>query len=196
MNKYFVIVALLLFAFVSTNFSTETKVEKNKNIDYEGTKTAYFAGGCFWGVEHLMESKKGVKDVVSGFMGGSVEKPSYYAVVMGKTGHVETVEVVYDPKVVSYEELAKLFFEIHNPTQKDGQGPDIGSQYLSVVFYNDEEEKQTTQKLINILESKGYDVATTLHKSSTFYPASAYHQNYYARNGKTPYCHVYKKIFD
>lgn len=196
MNKYFVIAVLGVLAFFFTNFSSAIEVPKNKNIDYENTKRAYFAGGCFWGVEHLMESKKGVKDVISGYMGGTVENPSYYGVIKGDTGHVETVEVIYDPREVSYETLAKLFFEIHDPTQKDGQGPDIGSQYLSVVFYGNDEEKKTTEKLINILESKGYDVATTLKPHSPFYAAEGYHQNYYLRTGKTPYCHVYKKIFD
>lgn len=196
MNKYFVIAVLGVLAFFFTNFSSAIEVPKNKNIDYENTKRAYFAGGCFWGVEHLMESKKGVKDVISGYMGGTVKNPSYYGVIKGDTGHVETVEVIYDPREVSYETLAKLFFEIHDPTQKDGQGPDIGSQYLSVVFYGNDEEKKTNEKLINILESKGYDVATTLKPHSPFYAAEGYHQNYYLRTGKTPYCHVYKKIFD
>ncbi|WP_108061230.1 peptide-methionine (S)-S-oxide reductase MsrA [Poseidonibacter lekithochrous] len=196
MNKYFVIAVLGVLTLFFTNFSSAIEVPKNKNIDYENTKRAYFAGGCFWGVEHLMESKKGVKDVISGYMGGTVENPNYYGVIKGDTGHVETVEVIYDPREVSYETLAKLFFEIHDPTQKDGQGPDIGSQYLSVVFYGNDEEKKTTEKLINILESKGYDVATTLKPHSPFYAAEGYHQNYYLRTGKTPYCHVYKKIFD
>ncbi len=196
MNKILIVVALALFAFVSTNFTKEIEVPLDKNIDYKNTKRAYFAGGCFWGVEHLLEKQDGVKDVISGFMGGNVENPDYMDVVRGKTGHVETVEVIYDPKEVSYRTLAKLFFEIHDPTQKDGQGPDIGSQYLSVVFYGDEKEKQVATDLINILGIKGYDVATTLKENSKFYAASGYHQDYYARNGKTPYCHVYKKIFD
>ena len=196
MNKFFLIAVVAVLAFFFTNFSSAIEVPKNKNIDYENTKRAYFAGGCFWGVEHLMESKKGVKDVISGYMGGTVENPNYYGVIKGDTGHVETVEVIYNPKEVSYEALAKLFFEIHDPTQKDGQGPDIGSQYLSVVFYGNEEEKKTNEKLINILETKGYDVATTLKPHSPFYAAEGYHQNYYARTGKAPYCHVYKKIFD
>lgn len=196
MNKYIVIVAVGLLAFISTNFSKEIIVPKDKNIDYTNTKKAYFAGGCFWGVEHLLEKQKGVKDVISGYMGGHVENPSYYGVIKGDTGHVETVEVIYNPEEISYESLTKLFFEIHDPTQKDGQGPDIGSQYLSVIFYGNEEEKKTTENLIKILESKGIDAATTLKPHSPFYAAEGYHQNYYLRTGKTPYCHVYKKIFD
>ena len=194
--KYFIIISLALLAFISTNFSKEIVVPQNKNIDYSNTKKAHFAGGCFWGVEHLFEKQAGVKDVISGYMGGTVENPDYYGVVKGDTGHVETVEVIYNPNEISYEKLAKLFFEIHDSTQKDGQGPDIGSQYLSVVFYNNEEEKKTTLKLIDILKTKGINAATTLKPNSPFYAAEAYHQDYYARNGKTPYCHVYKKIFD
>lgn len=195
-NKYIIILAVGLLAFISTNFSKEIVVPQNKNIDYSKTKKAHFAGGCFWGVEHLFEKQAGVKDVISGYMGGTVENPDYYGVVKGDTGHVETVEVIYNPDEISYEKLAKLFFEIHDSTQKDGQGPDIGSQYLSVVFYNNEEEKKTTQNLINILKTKGINAATTLKPNSPFYAAEGYHQDYYARTGKTPYCHVYKKIFD
>lgn len=193
--KYLALIALAILAFFSTNFTNEIQAKENKNIDYTNTKRAYFAGGCFWGVEYLLEKQKGVKDVLSGYMGGHLENPGYYDVIRGNSGHVETVEVIYNPKEISYESLAKLFFEIHDPTQKDGQGPDIGSQYLSVVFYNDEQEKKTTEKLIKILESKGYDVATTLKEKSKFYIAEGYHQNYYLRTGKTPYCHIYKKIF-
>lgn len=194
MGKYFIAVTLLFFVFLSTNYTKE--LEASKTVDYTGTKRAYFAGGCFWGVEYYFEKQKGVKEVISGFMGGDVKKPSYYEVIRGKTGHVETVEVIYDPKIVSYEELAKLFFEIHDPTQRDGQGPDIGSQYLSVAFYNNGEERRTIKKLIKILREKKYDVATTIKEKSKFYSAGGFHQDYYAKTGKLPYCHVYKKIFD
>ena len=159
-------------------------------------KKAYFAGGCFWGVEYHLEKLDGVKSVVSGFMGGHKKNPSYQDVSYTDTGHVETVEVTYDPAKISYETIAKNFFEIHDFTQINGQGPDIGSQYLSVIFYGNYEEKQTAQKLIAILTKKGYHVATKLKKASTFYPAEKYHQDYYQRHGKVPYCHRYKKIFD
>ena len=158
-------------------------------------KAAYFAGGCFWGVEHHFENLPGVKDAVSGYMGGKTENPTYNEVSYKNTGHVETVKVTYDPSVVSYETLAKLFFEIHDPTQTNGQGPDIGEQYLSVIFYNDEKEKDDAQKLINILKEKGYKVATTLRDAKTFYDAEDYHQDYYKKTGKQPYCHVYQKRF-
>lgn len=159
-------------------------------------KKAYFAGGCFWGVEYYLEKLDGVKEVTSGFMGGHVKNPSYREVSYTETGHVETVEVIYDPSKISYETLAKNFFEIHDFTQTNGQGPDIGSQYLSVIFYGDMQEKAVAQKLVEILTKKGYKVATKIKKADIFYPAEAYHQNHYERNGRVPYCHSYKKVFD
>ena len=157
---------------------------------------AYFAGGCFWGVEYYMEQIKGVKEVISGFMGGHVKNPGYYDVVKHKTGHLETVEVVYDPAVVSYETLAKMFFEIHDPTQTDGQGPDIGNQYLSAVFVSNTQERNTVNKLIKILEKKGLKIATKVFDKSPFYSAEEYHQNHYKRKGGTPYCHRRIKRFE
>jgi peptide methionine sulfoxide reductase msrA/msrB len=156
---------------------------------------AYFAAGCFWGVEHQFEKFRGVHSAVSGYMGGHFENPTYQAVCTGMTGHLETVRVEYDECVVSFKELAKHFFEIHNFTQTDGQGPDIGNQYLSAIFYVDEKQKQAALELIDQLEDKGYKVATSLYEASKFYEAEEYHQDYYAKTGKTPYCHTYKKVF-
>ncbi len=170
---------------ISLNF--EKKINENKK--------SYFAGGCFWGVEYYFQKQKGVKSVVSGYMGGFVDNPTYQIVSTGNSGHLEVVEVTYDESIVSYESLAKLFFEIHDFTQTNGQGPDIGSQYLSAIFYVDESQKNIAQKLIVELEKKGYKVATTLHPEVTFYKAEDYHQNYYNKTGKFPYCHSYKKIF-
>lgn len=160
-----------------------------------GLAKAYFAGGCFWGVEYFLEKINGVKEVRSGFMGGHLPNPTYRQVVGGKTGHLETVEVVYDPRIVSYETLAKAFFEIHDPTQRDGQGPDIGEQYLSAVFVSNERERKTIRSLIAQLQAIGYDVATKVLAAKTFYPAEEYHQDYYAKKGKLPYCHGYVKRF-
>ncbi len=159
-------------------------------------KKAYFAGGCFWGVEYYFEEISGVKEVISGFMGGHVKNPKYKEVIRKKTGHLETVEVIYDPSKVSYETLAKTFFEIHDPTQRNGQGPDIGSQYLSAVFVSDPQEKRTIEKLIGILEGKGLKIATKVLPKAPFYSAEAYHQNHYERKGGTPYCHRRVKRFD
>ncbi len=158
-------------------------------------KKAYFAGGCFWGVEYYLEKLDGVSEVTSGFMGGHVKNPSYYEVVRTDTGHLEAVEVIYDSSKISYKQIAKTFFEIHDPTQKNGQGPDIGHQYLSAVFVSNNQERETTNELIKQLRSNGYDVATQIRDASEFYPADEGHQNYYDKKGSTPYCHGYTKRF-
>lgn len=157
---------------------------------------AYFASGCFWGTEYYFMKAKGVVSTAVGFMGGHVENPSYRQVCQKNTGHLETTEVVYDPKETSYENLVKLFFETHDFTQTNGQGPDIGPQYLSCIFYSNPEQKAIAEKYIKILQDKGYKVATMLKPASTFWKAEDYHQQYYEHKGSTPYCHVYKKIFD
>jgi peptide methionine sulfoxide reductase msrA/msrB len=156
---------------------------------------AVFAGGCFWGVEHLFEQKKGVYSAVSGYTGGTLADPTYQDVLTHTSGHLEAVKVYYNPLKVSYEELAKFFFEIHDPTQTDGQGPDIGNQYLSAVFYRSRSEFDTAVRLIEILEAKGLKIATTLRGAAIFYPAEEYHQDYYVRKGSQPYCHAWVKRF-
>lgn len=158
-------------------------------------KKAYFAGGCFWGVEHLMQQQNGVVDVVSGYMGGDFENPTYEDVCSDVTGHAEVVEVNYDPQIVDYETLLKLFMEIHDPTQADGQGPDIGSQYRSEIFYNDDDEKDCANKIIGILRDNGFDVVTRVTAASTFWKAENYHQDYYVKHNKRPYCHFRVKRF-
>ncbi|WP_321331207.1 peptide-methionine (S)-S-oxide reductase MsrA [uncultured Bacteroides sp.] len=163
-----------------------------KNIE---TSTAYFASGCFWGTEYHFMKQKGVISTAVGFMGGSEEYPTYPEVKTGTTGHLETVEVVYNPVEVSYGDLVKLFFETHDFTQTDGQGPDIGSQYLSAIFYLSEEQLLISQKYIAILQAKGYDIATSLRSAGHFWLAEDYHQQYYEHKGTTPYCHIYRKIF-
>lgn len=157
--------------------------------------TAVFAGGCFWGVEYYMESLDGVYDVISGYTGGTKDDPTYTEVLSHTTGHVEAVQVTYDPLVISYRDLAKFFFEIHDPTQINGQGPDIGEQYLSVIFYRNLTEMETVLELISILESKGFDVATQVRPAAVFWPAENYHQDYYERHGSLPYCHAYVERF-
>jgi peptide methionine sulfoxide reductase msrA/msrB len=156
---------------------------------------AMFAGGCFWGVEFFLQKAPGVFSVVSGYSGGTVRNPTYSEVCTGNTGHAETIRIVYSPDKTSYEKLLKLFMEIHDPTQTGGQGPDLGDQYRSEIFYMNEEQKAIAEKDINILKSKGLKVVTTVTKASEFYPAEAYHQDYYFKNGKVPYCHSYVKRF-
>ena len=166
-----------------------------KATSEERYKKAYFAGGCFWGVEYHFENVDGVSSVESGYMGGDFKNPSYKDVVRGNSGHLEVVEVSYDSTKVSYETLAKLFFEIHDPTQANGQGPDIGSQYLSGIFTSDKDERKIISKLVNILTEKGLSIATKVYDKSPFYKAEDYHQDYYKRTGKAPYCHAYIKRF-
>lgn len=156
---------------------------------------AIFAGGCFWGVEYYMQQLEGVKSVVSGYTGGRTENPSYQDVLYRNTGHYEAVEVSFDPSIVDYETIAKRFFEIHDPTQKNGQGPDIGKQYRSAIFYQDDEQKAIAENLMKILEEKGYKLATRLIKAKEFYDAEDYHQDYYDKKGTLPYCHGFIKRF-
>ena len=150
---------------------------------------AIFAGGCFWGVEYYFQKAKGVISTQVGYTGGFTQNPTYKEVCAHKTGHIEAMEITYDPTLTTYEELAKLFFEIHDPTQANGQGNDVGPQYVSVIFYLDEAQKATAEKLIGLLQIKGFKVATQLKKATTFWPAEDYHQQYYEKEGGTPYCH-------
>jgi peptide methionine sulfoxide reductase msrA/msrB len=169
---------------LSLKFAREVKTER-----------AIFAGGCFWGVEHYLQSAPGVKSTTVGYVGGKTANPTYQKVLSKRTGHAEAVEVVYDPQKTSFETLARLFFEIHDPTQMNRQGPDIGGQYRSAVFFLDDEQKRTTEHLVGLLEDKGLKVATQVVKAGRFWAAEDYHQDYYAKTGKEPYCHVRTKRF-
>ena len=156
---------------------------------------AIFAGGCFWGVEYFLQKAPGVLSVTSGYTGGHVKNPTYKEVCTGNTGHAEAVKIIYNPEKTSYETLLRLFLEIHDPTQAGRQGPDIGNQYRSAIFYMNDDQKQIAEKCLNILKSKGYNIATELTEATEFYPAEGYHQDYYFNNGKVPYCHGYTKRF-
>ena len=151
---------------------------------------AIFACGCFWGVQHQMERAKGVVGSTVGYTGGKEQHPTYQEVKAHSTGHAEAVLVEYDAEQTTYKELCKLFFEIHDPAQTDGQGPDIGPQYRSEIFYLNEAEA-----IIQLLREKGYEVNTRLTPASEFWPAEDYHQHYYNKTGGEPYCHIRIKKF-
>ncbi len=183
-------------------FEGENLTEKNTrhcvnslSLKFVKAERAIYAGGCFWGVEYYMKKAKGVIKTTVGYTAGHKKNPTYEEVCSHKTGHYEAIEIIYDTKKTSYEKLTKLFFEIHDPTQKNGQGPDIGEQYKSVIFYLNKEQKKIAQNLIKQLIDKGLDIATELKKATTFWPAEDYHQNYYDKTGKKPYCHGYTKRF-
>ena len=159
------------------------------------TETAIFAGGCFWGVEYLLEQQPGVLSVKAGYTGGRADRPTYEEVCSHTTGHAEAVRVTFDTSKVSYETLARLFFEIHDPTQIDRQGPDIGDQYRSEIFYTSPEQRAVAERLIALLRSKGYRVATRVTPAGPFWPAETCHQDYYRRRGTLPYCHAYTRRF-
>jgi peptide methionine sulfoxide reductase msrA/msrB len=159
------------------------------------TQRAIFASGCFWGTEYHLQKAPGVISTTVGYTGGRSENPTYKQVCTDRTGHAEAVEVIFDPEKTSYEKLAVLFFETHDFTQLNRQGPDIGKQYRSAIFYLNEEQKKTAEKLIKTLKEKGYNVKTEVTKASKFWPAELYHQDYYTKTKKLPYCHVYRKIF-
>lgn len=161
----------------------------------EGYEKIVVAGGCFWGVEHLLKDLKGVVTTRVGYSGGNVANPSYQEVCEDNTGHAEAVEVVIDPQVTSFQTIAQAFFELHDPTQKDRQGPDRGHQYRSVFFYFTSKQKQIIDDLIAILRKGGADVQTEVLPATLFYPAEEYHQKYYDKTGHQPYCHRFVKRF-
>ncbi len=157
---------------------------------------ALFAGGCFWGVEAHFEAVPGVLLATSGYTGGETDAPTYEEICTGTTGHAEVVEVVFDPSEVSYEQLAKLFFEIHDPTQLNRQGPDAGTQYRSAVFYRDNDQKQAADALIAQLRDNGYDVVTQVVEATEFFPAEDYHQDFLRKHPERYSCHVRVARFD
>ena len=154
-------------------------------------ETAIFAAGCFWGVQYYFDQVPGVLETEAGYIGGHVDKTSYELVCTHTTGHAEAVKIVYDPKKTSFETLLKQFFRMHDPTQLNRQGPDVGDQYRSAIFYLDEEQKNTAQNLIDELNKKNFGgrIVTSLEPATTFWPAEDYHQKFTERTGRGM-CHV------
>ncbi len=154
-------------------------------------ETTTLGGGCFWCLEAVYDEMEGVISVESGYMGGSIPKPSYQAVCTGTTGHVEVVQVTFDSEITTFREILEVFFAIHDPTSRDRQGNDSGPQYRSVIFYRSEEQNAVAQQMIRELDSEGVwrdPIVTELRPASTFYVAEDYHQEYFANNPRQPYC--------
>ena len=150
------------------------------------TKLATFGGGCFWGVEEVFRNVNGVVDTTVGYCGGNMENPTYKDVCTGKTGHAEVVQVVYNPQEVSYRDLLDVFFANHNPTQLNKQGPDVGEQYRSVIFFHDDEQRQLAEEFKNKLQKSGRydrDIVTSIEPAQEFYEAEEYHQEYLKKHG-------------
>jgi peptide-methionine (S)-S-oxide reductase len=161
-----------------------------ENQDYSQYSRAYFASGCFWCVETIYESLEGVKEVYSGYAGGSTVNPNYYQVITGKTGHAESIEIIYDESLIKFEMLLKVFFDSHDPTTMNRQGPDYGTQYRSIAFYSDEKEKEKINNYINLLSSNsifGKNIVTEVKKIEEFYYAEDYHQDFEKKNPYNPY---------
>jgi peptide-methionine (S)-S-oxide reductase len=170
--------------------NVKTASEETDPWDLQDYETAYFASGCFWCVEAIFESVKGVKEVVSGYSGGKEENPTYEDVGYGRTTHAEAVEVYYNPEVISYLELVQVFFGSHDPTSLNRQGPDQGTQYRSIAFYKEQKEKQIIESYIRALEeNKVYDrpIVTEVTKFDKFYKAEDYHQDYERKNPNNSY---------
>lgn len=154
-------------------------------------EVATLGGGCFWCMEAVFDDLEGVEDVVSGYSGGHKENPTYQEVCTGTTGHAEVVQIKFDPDVISYADILRVFFSVHDPTTLNRQGNDIGTQYRSVIFYHSEEQKRDAEKIISeITEARIYDnpIVTEVTAFKNFYPAEDYHQEYFAKNPYQPYC--------
>lgn len=158
-------------------------------------KKAYAAAGCFWGVQSLFKKLPGIVETQAGYMGGEKANPSYQEVSSGLTGHAECIAATYDEEVLSFEGLLRYFFEIHDFEQTDGQGPDKGPQYQSIVFFNNPQEKAIAEELLRQLSDLGYKPATLIKPAGPFYAAEEMHQDYYDKTKSQPYCHIYKKIW-
>jgi len=189
MKTKIIILACLIFS--GTLFSQNNKT--SKKMTQLNMETITLGGGCYWCVEAVYENLKGVKSVVSGFSGGKTLNPSYEDVCSGTTGHAEVVQITFDKNVTDLDEIFKVFFTVHDPTTLNRQGGDKGTQYRSVIFYKNEEQKQDAQSIIaELKKAKVYEnpIVTTLEPFTKFYKAEDYHQNYYANNKNQPYCQM------
>ena len=184
-NKNIIFTCVLIF--LALSFSFKPSISSQDIVDNEigpNDKVAYFASGCFWCVEAIFESLEGVGEAISGYAGGHTKNPTYQTIGTGRTGHAESVAVYYDPQIISFKTLVDVFFGSHDPTTKNGQHPDYGTQYRSIAFYNSLEEKEIIEGAINKLNREVYKnkIVTEVKKIDIFYEAESYHQNYEKRN--------------
>ncbi len=157
--------------------------------------TAIFAAGCFWGVQYQFEKEPGVIQTIVGYSGGEEQNPNYTEVKAHQTHHVEAIIIEFDPDIISYTRLCQIFFEIHDPSQTDGIGPDIGPQYRSEIFYLSQAQKTEAEDVVADLQGRGYEVNTVLRPACDFWVGEDYHQHYYDKTGGEPYCHLRVKKF-
>ncbi len=190
----YIFVQLLILMFVAGCRHNEAKINKEENYfmaDTTGLKTATFGSGCFWCTEAIFERVNGVIDVISGYAGGHVDNPTYEQVCSGTTGHAECTQITFNPEIISYDELLRIFWKAHDPTTLNRQGNDIGTQYRSVIFYHDEEQKQKAEYYKRKLEEEKIwsdPIVTEISPLDKFYIAEKYHQDYYANNPTQGYC--------
>lgn len=194
MNKLLIMVFTALLFSCNNNAQVNSKQQDVINAEpvevamKNGKAKAYFASGCFWCVEAVYESVKGVEESISGYAGGHTKNPTYESSNTGRTGHAEAVEVIYNPEIVSFETLVDVYFASQNPTQVNGQGPDTGSQYRSIIFYQNQEQKNIIMEKKNALEKElGKPVAAEVYPFQKFWIAEDYHQNYERLNPENPY---------
>ncbi len=196
---------LIAMMVISSNIVVGQQVNKNSQ-NMNKLQKATFGAGCFWCVEAIFQRLEGVTKVESGYSGGKIKNPSYKEVCTGTTGHAEVCQLTYDPNVISFEELLAVFWQTHDPTTLNRQGHDVGTQYRSVIFYHDEQQKALAEKYKKKLtEEKVFDspIVTEISPFDTFFVAEDYHQNYFNQNGTQPYCSIviapkvekFKKVF-
>lgn len=189
--KKFLIIILSTFLLSCNGQENKKEITNNKKMDKENLEYVTFGGGCFWCVESCFNMLKGVDVAVSGYAGGHTSNPTYEEVSTGKTGHAEVVQLAYDPKIISYEQLMDIFFFLHDPTTLNRQGNDVGTQYRSAIFYKDDAEKVKAEEGLKISEASGKwngKYVTEVTKLEKFWPAEQYHQGYYEANPTQPYC--------
>jgi len=204
------VISFLLIAAMSSHSNAQFSIDQTKNMTNSENDTdiqvATFGSGCFWCTEAIFQNIDGVEKVESGYMGGHVKNPTYKEVCSGLTGHAEVIQLMYDPTEVTYDELLEIFWKTHDPTTLNQQGGDVGTQYRSVIFYHNKEQKQLAETYKRELtEAEAFDqpIVTEITPASVFYKAENYHQNYYNLNGNAPYCALviqpklekFKKVF-